>query len=127
MFTNVLLVGAAGFLGAVLRYGVNLAVIRWVGRPSLPLATFIVNVTGSFTLGWLLAFLASRTALPSAEPLRLAVAVGFLGAYTTFSTFAYESDALLRGGSFWMAAANVIGSVVAGVIAVRLGAMAGGR
>jgi CrcB protein len=59
--------------------------------------------------------------------LRLAVAVGFVGAYTTFSTFAYESNALLEDGAGIKALANMLGSVVLGLVAVRLGIWLGGR
>ncbi len=114
-----LLVGAGGFLGANARF----VTARWAdtlvdGR--FPLGTFVVNVSGSFLLGLLGGWLAPRL-LPQGDALRLALGVGFLGAYTTFSTFEMETHALLEDGAWLPATANVALSVVAGLLAVRAG------
>jgi CrcB protein len=117
--TAIFWVALGGALGAVARYGVA----RWCGRmfgTSFPVGTFLINISGSFLLGFVATLLALRT-IPHSDAVRLGVAVGFLGAYTTFSTFEYESDNLLRDGEWLYAAANVLGSVVAGLVAVRLG------
>jgi CrcB protein len=117
--TAIFWVALGGALGAVARYGVA----RWCGRvfgTAFPVGTLLINVTGSFMLGFLATILALRT-VPHSEAVRLGFAVGFLGSYTTFSTYEYESDQLLRDGQWLFAAANLLGSVVAGLVAVRLG------
>jgi len=114
-----ILVGVGGFLGANARY----LSARWVdtavgGR--FPLGTFLINISGSFLLGLLGGVLASRI-VPNADGLRLALGVGFLGAFTTFSTFEFETHALLEDGIWWTAAANIVLSVAVGLVAVRVG------
>lgn len=123
---NVLLqcltVGAAGFVGAVVRYGLNLAAAAVV--PSRPyLGTLVINLTGSFALGYFLSAFGER--FGPTHPARLAVAVGFLGAYTTFSTFTFEADGMLRRGEVGTFAAYVGGSVVLGLLACGAGVAAG--
>lgn len=113
-------VGIAGFFGAVAR--------MLIGRLCAPLGTFpigtmIINVGGSFVLGWFLAFAASRSGI--SETTRLAIAVGFLGTFTTFSTWMYESSQQLSQGQHLGAAINVIGSVVLGLAAISAGAWLG--
>lgn len=115
---NILLVGAGGFLGAVLRYGITVLLFN-AGPRDFPLATFLINVTGAFALGFFMTFAAERAHL---EPeVRLFVATGFLGAYTTFSTFEFETYELVQTGLYAWAAANLLGSVAAGFAAVQLG------
>jgi CrcB protein len=118
LLTNSLAIGLAGFLGAITRYLVALLSLRLFG-PSFPTATLLVNLSGSFFLGWFITHAATRTTL--SDTTRLAIATGFVGAYTTFSTFAYESNALINEGSFTKAAVNLIGSLLLGLLAVRLG------
>jgi CrcB protein len=118
-----LLVGAGGFLGANARY----LLARWVGilvEARFPLGTFLINVGGSFLLG-LLGSLIVQKALPNADALRLALGVGFLGAFTTFSTFEFETNALFEDALWLTALANVFLSLFLGLVAVRLGAVAG--
>ena len=119
VLTQVLLVGAAGFAGAVSRWALQLLVARHLGT-GFPYGTLVVNVAGSLALGLLVGYLAGR-GHPNDHALRLAVGVGFLGAFTTFSTFAYETDALLAQGAWWRAGGNVLLSVALGLVAVRLG------
>jgi len=90
-----------------------------------PLATFVINVTGSFFIGLLMTILTQRFA--SHPYLRFLLVVGFLGGYTTFSSFEWEMLFAARNGSGWIALAYAISSVIAGFIAVWLGAIAGGR
>ena len=116
--TRFLVVGIGGFLGAVARYAVGLLVAR-LWTVELPLATFLVNVSGSFLLGLFAALTTER--LPLDPAWRLLVATGFLGAYTTFSTFEYETHRLAETGAAAWAAANVVASVGAGFLAIRLG------
>jgi CrcB protein len=115
LFKQCLIVGAGGFLGAIARFLVGTWIVgRWAA-PSHA-ATFAINVSGSFALG-LLATLIAQGVLASPQ-WRLAATIGFLGAYTTFSTYEYES---LRLGLTWAALANLAGSVAAGYGAVWLG------
>ena len=116
-------VGIGGALGAVLRYWLDGVVSRWAPG-AFPWGTFVINVSGCFAIGFLSALLTGRV-LPH-PALRTALLVGFVGAYTTFSTFAYETQQLARGGAFALALANVVASVVAGLLAVWLGTALGG-
>ena len=117
--TRFLAVGAGGFLGAIARYALGLLVARlWSGE--FPLATFLINVSGSFVLGFFMALSAERLGIDPAW--RLLVATGFVGAYTTFSTFEYETHRLVDAGSTVWAATYVLASVVVGFLALRLGA-----
>ena len=115
-------VGVAGFFGAVSRYWLD----GWVTRLSgggFPWGTFLVNISGCFAIGLLTTVLTERL-LPH-PTVRVAVTVGFVGAYTTFSTFAYESLRQIQDGAFGLAVANVVGSLVIGVTAAWLGVVAG--
>ena len=115
---NYLIIGAGGFVGAISRY----AIAVWIGQRwgrSFPLGTFVINVSGSFLIGLLMTLMAER--FTENPQWRLLLVVGFLGAYTTFSTFEYETGALLKDGEWLYACLNVIGSVIAGFIALKLG------
>ena len=111
-------VGLGGFLGANARYLLSGWVASRLGV-AFPYGTFVINVTGSFILGFFLAFAQDRLwVAPSA---RLLFAVGFVGAYTTFSTFEYESIHLLQNREVLFATAYLLGSVVTGGLAVIAG------
>jgi CrcB protein len=114
-------IGVAGFFGSIARY----ALTGLVGRESetFPWGTFAVNITGSFALGFLVAAFAHRFVVH--PDLRIAVTVGFLGAYTTFSTFALETFEFAETRAWGWAVVNVVASVAAGLAAVWVGAMAG--
>jgi fluoride exporter len=114
-----LLVGLGGFIGAIARFEVARA-IGALFESRFPWGTFAINVSGSFLLGVLSVIVAQKTA-PDSEALRLALGVGFLGAFTTFSTFEFETHALLDDGSWVMALANMIASLLLGLVAVRAG------
>lgn len=116
------LVGLGGFAGANARFVTS----RWVGalvEGRFPLGTFLINVSGSFLLGLLGAVIAQK-ALPNADALRLALGVGFLGAYTTFSTFEFETHALFEDGVWLTALTNMFLSLFIGLLAVRFGIVA---
>lgn len=115
-------VGGAGFAGAVSRYWLSELVGKRVNG-SFPWGTVVVNLSGCFLLGLLSVVLGERLGVDPA--VRLAVTVGFLGAFTTYSTFAYETAVLGRDGAWLAAAANVVVSVSAGVGAAWLGIAAG--
>ncbi len=116
-------VGVAASLGAMLRYWLDGVVSRWAPG-AFPWGTFVVNVSGCFVIGFLTALFTGRV-LPH-PGLRAAVLVGFVGAYTTFSTLAYETLQLAKAGAAALALANVIASLVAGLVAVWLGTALGG-
>lgn len=110
-------VAAGGALGALARYGLSGLVYRFAGS-GFPWGTMVVNLLGSFLLGVTLVGLES--ALQSG-PARAFVAIGFLGAFTTFSTFSYETLVLVQGGEWGRVAAYAGGSLVLGILAVALG------
>lgn len=121
-FLPYLLVGLGSFVGGNARY----AIAQWVGGmvdARFPLATFLINVSGSFLLG-LLGGLLAESAVPHSDAVRLALGVGFCGGFTTFSTFEYETSALLADGLWLAAAANLVLSLFLGLVAVRFGAVA---
>jgi fluoride exporter len=115
-------IALAGALGALARYGMEGFISA--RRPgAFPWGTFAVNVTGTFALGLLFTVLTERMTV---EPwLRSALTIGFLGAFTTFSTFSLESYRLLADGAVGLAFANTLGSLAAGLGAVYLGVVAG--
>ena len=109
MLQNLLAIALGGAIGSLMRYGVGLGIARW-SQSGFPWATFSVNVAGSFAFGLLAYILSER--LPEAHALRAFVLVGMLGAFTTFSTFSFETLGLLQEGAFLRAGMNAIGSVV---------------
>jgi CrcB protein len=114
-----LLVGIGGFLGANARF----IVARLVGglvETGFPVGTFLINVSGSFLLG-IVGTLGAQRLTPHSEAMRLALGVGFLGAYTTFSTFEFETNALIQQGNWIAAAINLGASVALGFLALRAG------
>lgn len=116
--TKYLAVAAGGALGAMLRYYLGGTVLARAGTP-FPTATFVINITGSLIIGFFLTLATERLHI---SPLwRLAVAVGFVGAYTTFSTFEYETARLVEDGDFLHALLNIILSVTLGFAAVWAG------
>ncbi len=122
--TRFLLVAAGGAAGAVARYGITLLVASFWKR-DFPLATLLINVSGCFILGFFATFAAGRMPI---DPLwRLLIATGFVGAYTTFSTFEYETERLTASGALGWGMINVLTSVIAGFIAVRLGVILASR
>jgi len=109
MMRQLAAVAIGGAAGAVMRWIVASSVQRLAGT-AFPWGTLMVNALGSFLLGFLFVWLIERSS--SGELVRMAVTVGFLGAFTTFSTYSLESIRLLQSGSFGLAAANIIGQVV---------------
>ena len=116
---SILLVALGGALGAVARYGVALAGLRW-GGPGLPWGTWGANALGCLLIG---------VALPLVrdDDARLAGVVGFLGAFTTFSTYSADTVLLWETGRRGLAVANAAGSVLVGLLFVGLGLVIGRR
>jgi CrcB protein len=119
---TIVAIGIAGALGALARYGIGGLILSKGGR-TFPWETFVVNVSGSLLLGFVFTVMTEQ--LTTASWLRAAVTIGFVGAYTTFSTLTYETYRLLEDGALGLAAANVLGSASAGLLAVYLGVVAG--
>lgn len=120
---TVVAVGVAGFLGSVARYGIEGFVSERTGE-AFPWGTFVVNISGSFLLGLLFALLIEGRVIV-APWLRSAVAIGFVGAYTTFSTLTLETFRLIEDGSLLRAGANSLGSLALGMVAVYAGVLMG--
>ena len=118
---QVAVLSAGGVLGVNARYWLGIVINRWVGV-QFPWATFTINVSGSFAIGLLSVLLARWLPHPHA---RLLVVVGFLGGYTTFSSFSFESLALWERGELGLCIAYMGGSVAAGFAAVVLGTALG--
>jgi CrcB protein len=130
VFTKLAMVAVGGALGSLARWGVGLAVAGMLGdrfpRSAFPWGTFIINITGCVFLGWFTTTLNERLALGKdaligSENLQLLIAIGFTGAYTTFSTFEYEAHDRLQNGNGVVAAVYIATSIFLGLLAVRLG------
>jgi len=117
LLVRYLAIGMAGFLGAIARFAIAQIFGHWFNI-RFPLATLFINVTGSFLLGWFLPYAIARDV---SDTTRLAIGTGFVGAYTTFSTLMFESNTLVEEGAGMEATINLIGSLILGMIAVRLG------
>jgi fluoride exporter len=113
---QLILIAVAGALGAVARYGLG----GWIQDRAafFPWGTLVVNVLGSLLLGFAFRYL-EATAVPAEW--RQAVTIGFIGAFTTFSTFSYEAVALAQDGDWQRAGAYVLASVGLGLAAVVVG------
>jgi CrcB protein len=117
MLMRCLVVGVAGFVGAITRYLVNLGFAR--STINFPLGTFIINVTGCLILGWFITYARAHNITGSLW--FLAIGVGFVGAYTTFSTFIFESNQRAQEGAWNIVTAYVLASVFVGSLACWLG------
>ncbi len=116
-----LYLAAGGVAGTFSRHFVSAGIYRILG-PAFPWGTVVVNVTGCFAIGFIAALGEGRTPLGLNE--RLFLIAGFCGAYTTFSTFMLDSWVLVDRGGMALAVLNVVGSVLAGFLAFRLGMIA---
>lgn len=120
-WSRCLVLSLGGALGVNARYWMGILIGRWVGS-RFPWSTVFINVSGSFAIGLAAAGLAHRWPHPL---LRLFIVAGFLGGYTTFSTFSYESLKLWEDGQRGIAIVHSAGSVLAGLAAVILGVTIG--
>jgi len=117
-----MIVGIGGALGSVLRFWVGSYIGGRFGS-RFPLGTFVINVTGSFLIGMILTILAEKTQWSANW--RYLIPIGFIGGYTTFSAFEYETFRLFQDGQMMSAALNVGLSVVVGFAGVWAGTLAG--
>ena len=116
------MVGIGGFLGAIARFWLGGFISNRLGA-KFPYGTFVINISGSYLIGLIVTLLAERSHWSANW--RYLIPIGFIGAYTTFSTFELETFQTLRDGEFLFASLNVVLSVVVGFIAVWLGVITG--
>jgi CrcB protein len=119
-FSDLILVFIGGGLGCTARY-VSTTCIGSVAGTFFPFGTLFVNILGSFIMGFLMMLAITASLLP--ENLRLLLAVGFLGGFTTFSSFSMETLLLLKGDSFFYVGANIGANVLLGLFAAWLGSL----
>ncbi|NCP86638.1 MAG: fluoride efflux transporter CrcB [Anaerolineae bacterium CG_4_9_14_3_um_filter_57_17] len=117
-----LIISAGAILGANARYWLGGWAAEKFGA-AFPYGTLIINVTGSLVLGFFMTLITERFIVDPRW--RLFVAIGFLGAYTTFSTYTYESANLILTGQIWAGVLDLLGSSVLGVVAVTTGILLG--
>jgi CrcB protein len=121
---TLLLIGIGGFIGANLRYAVSVWAAERFGA-AFPWGTLVINFTGSLLLAVFVGWLSSR---PAIDPrLRLLVAVGFFGAYTTYSTFSVESVMLFQSGNWLGALQNIAGTTLVCILGALVGLTLGAR
>ena len=116
MLYLIVFIGAG--IGGALRHGVNVGAAKLFGF-GFPFGTFIVNVLGSFVMGLFAGYFAYRAGIP--QHMRLFLTTGLLGGFTTFSTFSLDAALLIERHAYALAAAYVLGSVAAGLVALFLG------
>lgn len=119
---KLLLIGLAGALGALARYGFGGLVQRYAGV-TFPWGTFVVNIIGAFLFGFIWSLVEQRLVI-SVET-RVIILSGFLGAFTTFSSFMFETSSLIGEAQWGLAVLNVVGQVILGLMAMFLGLAAG--
>ena len=113
-----LLIAFGGSLGAMLRYFVGVIAAERFG-PRFPIGTLTINVSACFMIGFILEYLNHHTGV---NPVwRYSFAIGFIGAFSTFSTFEWETFSDLSNGAFWTGIGYVAVSLIAGLIAVAIG------
>ena len=115
---QIILIGIGGFFGAISRYLIDKIITASQGG-SFPLGILFINISGSFALGFF--YTATIDRFDISPELRLMITVGFLGAYTTFSTFSFDSVKLIEDGEVGQALINILASVFGGLIALYLG------
>jgi CrcB protein len=115
-----LLIAAGGALGSIARYWVGSTIAGRMGS-RFPYGTFVINLTACVIIGFSLTYLGKRAGLSPAW--RYLVPVGFIGAYSTFSTYEWETLSTLRAGAFTLAALYALGSLILGLAATWCGAM----
>lgn len=118
--TKVLAIAALGAAGALSRYWVAGVVQKW-SSIEFPFGTFAVNMIGCFLFGFISALSLERDLISART--RAIVLTGFMGAFTTFSTYSYESTELLLSRNYWFATANIAGQTILGLVAIIAGSL----
>jgi len=117
---KLLLIGLAGFIGTLSRYWLSGVVARRYGE-TFPMGTLLVNLVGCFMVGLLFYLLQERFLVN--QTVRTVILIGFLGGFTTFSSFGLQTFTLLQDGEFGLAALNILGANVIGLVLVWAGVM----
>lgn len=120
---DLVVIAVGAMFGANARYIIATYFARWFG-PDFPYGTLFINVSGSLLLGFVLTYLANRIGLDPAY--RLLIGTGFMGAYTTFSTFSFETVALMQRGDWLPAIINSVASLVGALLACFVGVTVAG-
>jgi CrcB protein len=120
--TKYFMVGLGGFLGSIARFWLGGFISERMGT-RFPYGTFVINISGSFVIGLILTLLTENAHW--SPNWRYLVPVGFIGAYTTFSTFEYETLRSVQDGQWLMAILNVVLSIILGFLGVWLGVVTG--
>jgi len=115
-----LLIAVGGALGSIARYWVGSTIGGRMGT-RFPFGTFVINMTACIIIGFALTYLGKRTGMDPSW--RFLIAVGFIGAYSTFSTYEWETLSTLRSGAFLLAALYAGGSLIFGLAATWAGAL----
>ena len=119
---NFLVISFGGMLGALARYGLGGLVHRIWGA-GFPHGTLVVNILGCFCIGFFMVLAEERFLIT--PTIRLFITIGFLGSFTTFSTFGYETVKLMEDGALLLTLANIFSNCIIGIIAAWLGMIAG--
>ncbi|MGX6444124.1 fluoride efflux transporter CrcB [Neobacillus sp. K501] len=117
-----LFIGVAGMIGSLLRYSIAIMTIH-IWNPAFPLATLLVNLIGSFLLGWCSSYFQKLKKVPA--NIKTAITTGIIGSFTTFSTFCLETIQLIEVGDYWIAFIYMIISFLGGLLFVNLGIKVG--
>jgi CrcB protein len=126
LLTQYFVIGLGGALGSMLRFGLGSWIDSGMSRgtgPIFPWGTIVVNVTGCFIIGFVFTISTAEGRMMISPLTRNFITIGFLGGYTTFSSFSWQTLSLAQSGQWWGAAANVLLSVVLCLVGVALGAM----
>jgi CrcB protein len=115
-----LLIAIGGALGSIARYWVGSTVASRMGT-KFPYGTFVINLTACVIIGFSLTYLSKRAGLNPAW--RFLIPIGFIGAYSTFSTYEWETLSTIRSGAFFLAALYAVSSLILGLVATWGGAM----
>lgn len=118
---SILVIGAGGMIGSLARYYLSLAVQK-AAETNFPAGTFVVNVAGCALIGFVMQYALLRPDFPN--DLKVFLTTGFAGAFTTFSTFAFESVNLAAAGQAHLAAVNILAGNAVGLLAVGAGILA---
>ena len=118
MLTKILLIAASGAVGTLARFGLS-GLVQTAYKGNLPLGTFVVNIIGCLLFGFI--WTISEEKLTITSEARLIILVGFMGAFTTFSTFAFETTTLIRDSEWLLAAGNILAQNIIGILFLFIG------